>query len=209
VTDLRDRQDAARSAIRNRFETRDIEFAESHPFAVLRWKVIEGAMAMANLRDGGRIVVGVSQREGHFELSGIEAGHLNTYDPDDVLEAVNKYARPPVEAAIFTVEEEGHKFLVIDVAPFKRSPVVCTKSAPDNSGRKFKGGDVFARTAGRVSTTRIVDADLMEEIVEIAAEKRAGEIIATAQRIGLRMPASDQEAFAKERTAFGDPGDLR
>ena len=200
-------QEAALQAIRSRFETRDKEFAESQPFVVLKWKIVEGSMAMANLRDGGSVIVGMSQRHGHFEATGISAGDLATYDPDDVMAAVNKYAKPPVELAAYPVEDERKTFLVIDALPFRRTPVMCSKAPPDNSGQKFKQGDIFARTIERISTTRVADIGLLEEIIEIAAEKRAAEIIATARRIGLQMPAADADAFAIERTRFSGMGD--
>ncbi len=42
----------------------------------------------------------------------------------------------------------------------------------------------------------------MAEVLEIAAETRAAEIIATAQRIGLRMPDTAAQNFADERKGF-------
>ncbi len=200
-------QEAALQAIRGRFETRDKEFSESQPFDALKWKIVEGSMAMANLRDGGSILVGISQRQGHFEATGISASDLGTYDPDDVIAAVNKYAKPPVELGVYPIQEGGKDFLVIDCAPFRRTPIMCSKGAPGDSGRKFKQGDIFARTLDRVSTTRVADITLLEEILEIAAEKRAAEIITTARRIGLQLPATDADSFARERAGFGDMGD--
>jgi len=203
---MANRREAALGAIRSRFEARDVDYAESQPFDVLKWKIIEGAMAMANLRDGGFLIVGVSQRSVHPELQGISDEDLRTFDPDDVIEAINKYAKPPVEAAVYTIEEGAKKFLVIDIAPFDRTPVMCSKTAPGDSGRKFKSGNIFARSPERVSTTRVAEYSLMAEIIEIAAEKRAADIISTAQRIGLRMPSSDRDSFARERSEFGDMG---
>lgn len=200
-------RDAAIKAIQDLNEERDKEFSESQPFDVLMWKIVTTSMAMANLRDGGSLIIGISQREGYFVASGIIAEHFNDYDPDDVISAVNKYAKPPVALAVYPVNCEGKAFLVIDGAPFRRTPVMCSKGAPDGSGQKFKSGDIFARSLDRIATSRIVDLDLMEEVIEIAAEKRAAEIVATAQRIGLRLPAAAEESFVRERSDFGDMGE--
>jgi predicted HTH transcriptional regulator len=196
-------RDAALRAIRNLHEERDKEFAESQPFDVLKWKLITTSMAMANLRDGGSIIIGISQRDPHFAPTGMSEAHLNGYDPDNVIAAINKYAKPPIPLAVYKLEEAGRAFLVIDAAPFKRTPIMCSKGPPDDSGQKFKAGDIFARTLDRISTSRIVDLDLME----LASENRAAEIVATAQRIGLRLPSTDIESFARERADFGDLGD--
>jgi hypothetical protein len=56
----------------------------------------------------------------------------------------------------------------------------------------------------QISTTKVVTPELLSEVLEIAAEKRAAEIISIAQRIGLRMPDDAATQFARERTDFGD-----
>lgn len=196
-------------AIRDGVETRGTEFKESQPFDVLKWKLVKACMAMANMRDGGRIVIGCDEREGVPRPSGMTEEHQRSYEPDDLIEAVNTYARPPVILTLRRREFSGLRFVGVEVAPFDRTPVMCIN---DNLGGKpaptpaqvLRPGEIYVRSNSRVSTTKVVTPELLAEILEIAAEKRAAEIIGIAQRIGLRMPDNAATQFALERKGFGD-----
>ena len=60
-------------------------------------------MAMCNLRDGGMIIIGASERDDTWDLAGIKKSHLTTYDVDDIVDSINKYASPPVAIDIVRV----------------------------------------------------------------------------------------------------------
>jgi predicted HTH transcriptional regulator len=195
-------------AIRDGVETRVTEFKESQPFDVLKWKLTKACMAMANLRDGGRIIIGCDERNGVPRPSGMPEEHQYSYDQDRLIELVNTYARPPVALTLRRVEFYGLRFVGIEVSPFERTPVMCIN---DNLSARPKPtetqvlmpGQIYVRSNARVSTTRVVTPDLLEEILENAAWKRAGDIIARAQEAGLRMPDSDAVQFKRERHEFG------
>lgn len=71
---------------------------------------------MGNLRDGGIIVIGASEYGDTWELTGIEDTHLSTYDVDDIIDAVTKYASPPIKIEIVLVNyRNGKNFLAFQV----------------------------------------------------------------------------------------------
>ena len=195
-------------ALRDAVETRVTEFKESQPFDILRWKLVKACMAMANLRDGGRIIIGCDERDGVPRPSGMSEEHQCSYDQDRLIELVNTYARPPVALTLRRVKFDGLRFVGIEVDPFERSPVMCiidnlsTKPKPTDT-QVLMPGQIYARSNARVSTTKVVTPDLLQEMLENAAWKRAGDIIARAQAAGLRMPDSDAAQFARERDEFG------
>jgi len=200
-----DQGDPLFPAIRRPVETRDTEYKESQPLDVLKWKLVKSCMAMANLRGGGRLIIGVNQRSGALSPDGVHSENEPDYDQDDLLALVNRYARPPVTLTVRIVEDSGKRFIAIEVQEFERTPVMCGVPTPPEAGSDgLQVGNVPVRSRDRVATTRIADADLMAEVLEIAAEKRAAQIIATAQRIGLRAPEGAAAAFAAERDEFGD-----
>jgi len=200
-----DNDDPILRAIERPVETRGTEFKESQTFDSLKWRLVKTCMAMANLREGGYIVIGVSERTGRPEPSGMEQQHEEGYTQDGLYSLVNRYARPSVELSLRFVEYAGKRFVGIEIRAFDRIPVFCGVDMPPEAGKdRLRVGDIPGRTRDRISTSKVHDADLVSEILEVAAEKRAGEIIATAQRIGLRMPPDDRTRFAAERTAFGD-----
>lgn len=183
-------------AIRRATELRDTEFKESQPFQALRWKIVKAAMGMANLRNGGRIIIGVSQRDGALHADGMSEEHRKTYDPDDVIEAINRHARPAVNCIVRVVaEDDNRQFIAIEVQPFDRIPVLCRRGSPDGvpAGDRLVSGAIYMRSEDRIATTQIVDADLMAELLEIAADRGAAQIVSRAQRAGFRVPNAERE----------------
>jgi hypothetical protein len=155
-------------------------------------------MAMANLRDGGIIVIGASESGETWELTGIQPEHLATYDVDDVIDSVNKYASPSVQLEIVIVTYQNEKrFLALRVHEFEDTPVVCKRNAPDGN-KKLSAGEVYVRPFGTPRTTKVLSADEMHELLELAAEKRARRFLETAHRVGLRPPEPAVQRFDEE-----------
>lgn len=188
--------DRAWAALDRCQETQDVEFKESSPWDDMRFKIIRTAMAMANLRDGGIILIGASERGDSWSLDGISSEHLSTYDADELVAGVNKYASPHVDLSIVRLKyRDDQEFLVIKVEEFEMSPVVCKKTY----GNELREGDVFVRPVGQVRTTRLNNAKDIDDVLELAAEKRAKRIIQTAKRIGLEAKDTDEDAYTREQ----------
>lgn len=160
-------------------------------------------MAMANLRDGGRIIIGVEDNP--LVATGIKPEHEGEYRQDAIYQLVSRYTRHQVDLAVISLVESGKRFIGIEIAGFDRTPIFCNVPTPNEAGSDgLRVGDLPGRDFGRIATTRVHDPDLVEEIFEVAAEKRARSIIAQAQRIGLTLPDGDAVRFEKERRDFGE-----
>lgn len=193
------------AALESPVETRNTEFKESQPLDVLQWKLVKTCMAMANLRGGGRILIGVAELDGLPILAGVQPGHEAGYNQDDFYALVNRYARPRVDLTLRLVDHDAKRFVGIEVREFDRVFVFCGNAMPSEAGKdRLLVGDIPARSLDAIATSKIRDPDLVAEIIELAAEKRAAQIIATAQRIGLQMPQRDKTAFEAERADFED-----
>jgi hypothetical protein len=178
-------------------EAQGVEFKESGAWEALKWKVIATCMGMANLRDGGLILVGVSQRGGTWDLAGIAPEHLATFDPDIVLGQLNSFASPPIELDVVTVEYgSGRIFLAIQVREFQTTPVVCRKNGPNE--QSLREGAIFVRPSGVPRTTKATDASDIHDLLMLAAEKRAREILEQGQRVGLVPRTTDSQMFDRE-----------
>jgi hypothetical protein len=175
-------------------EGQGIDFKESAPWDSLKWRIIKTALAMGNLRDGGIIVVGSSEREQTWDLSGITQDHLVTFDVDNIIDAVNSYASPHVDLDIALVKHNnGHQFLAIQVNEFDNTLIVCKKNGPAGTG--IVEGAVYVRPPGIAKTTRVMNASQMHDMLELAAEKRARRILETARRVGLTAKPAEAELF--------------
>lgn len=180
-------------------ESRSIDFKESASWNDLQWQLIRTIIAMGNLRDGGIIVIGASERGETWDLTtGIEESHLSTYDVDNIIDAVTKYASPPIKIEIVIVKyRNGNNFLAIQIHEFNDSPFVCKNNGPDNY-KKLREGEFYVRPAGKPRTTKVTSSEDMHELLELAAEKRARRILEVAHRIGLKVSETDNQRFDEE-----------
>ena len=189
--------DRVLSALDRCQEGQAIDFKESAPWQSLKGRIVMTALGMGNLRDGGVIVIGASEREQTWELTGITAEHLETYEVDVIIDTVNKYASPHIELDIAIVKyTNGRDFLAIQVREFIEIPVVCKKNGPTGAG--LVQGCVYVRPPGVARTTRVIDASQMHDLLELAAEKRARRMLEVSRRIGLVARPSTSEQFDQE-----------
>ncbi len=125
-------EERAKAALEAPAEFASIEFKGNLPFESLKYKIAKTSMAMANLRDGGLIVIGVAQdKDRNFIVEGMDAPNIQTFVQEVVYEFVNLFASPPVELLVVATEYEKKRFVVIAISPFERTPVVCRRNAPD------------------------------------------------------------------------------
>jgi predicted HTH transcriptional regulator len=179
-------------------ESQAIEFKESADWESLKLRVIKTILAMGNLRDGGIIIIGASERNDTWDLTGIAPEHLATYDFDDITDAINRYASPPIQIDIVLVTYNGDKtFLALQAKEFESLPYVCQNNAP-NGSKLLRKGEVYVRPPGKPQTKRITDAQEMADLLELVAEKRARSIISTSRRIGFAPPPDDSQYFDRE-----------
>ncbi len=175
-------------------ESQSIEFKESATFSSIKSKLIRKIMAMGNLRDGGIIIIGVSQRNDEWDLKGINEDDLKTYDTDDVVDQINKYTSPPMMVDILKVRYRDEKeFLAIRVREFEDTPYVCKKDGTDLSK-----GYIYIRPPGKAQTKRVTDASELHQLLELAAEKRARNLLKTISRLGITPDSSDATNFDSE-----------
>jgi len=190
--------DRVYSALDRCQESQAIDFKESADWNSLKWRLIRTVMAMGNLRDGGIIVIGASERGDDWELTGIEQAHLSTYDIDDIIDAINKYASPPMQVEIVRVKYRNDKeFLAFQIKEFEHSPYVCKKNGPDEVGLLFEG-EAYIRPPGKPQTKKVTNAQEMDDLLELAAEKRARSMIETSRRIGFVPSPSNTQRFDEE-----------
>ena len=165
-------------------------------------------MGMANLRDGGLILIGVAERGNTWELTGIEQDHLNSFDYDDIIDQLSKYASPQISVDIVVHDhDEGKRYLAIHVHQFKDSPVVCCNNSSDDIKPKdrLSAGDVYVRpNTGKPQTVKVTDAARLHDLLEMAAETRARRMLEVGKRVGLVPGETAASKFDTELEAIQD-----
>ena len=125
--------------------------------------LIRDILAMANVQDGGRIVIGISDRT--YERIGLTAVQVATYDLEAIQDRVASFADPRAEFRIDVVaDRNGLNFVVIDVRAFETTPVVCRRD-----GAGLSEGDIYYRSrTGRPASARVKSSADMRDIIEVA-----------------------------------------
>ena len=175
-------------------ENQGVEFMASQPWKILMWGIIKTACAMGNLRDGGIIVLGVSQSAEFWEPTGMKEVDLKTYDVDKIVDQVNAYVSPQADLTIVTHEKEGKVFVIIHVAQFRDTPLVCKK----DHGKDLIAGTVYIRPPGKPESRKVLQANEMQELLELAVEIRTRRFLEGLERLKLIPGSTEAERFEQE-----------
>lgn len=166
--------------------------------------VARAVMGMANHRDGGRVIIGVREEAGKFQLLGVTSAEAESWRYDHLTAALAPLSDPPI---VFDVElhlHQGNQFLLIEVHEFQDVPVICRRNFPHPLplGQKpiLRDGAVYVRTRRKPETSEIPTQTEMRELMDLATEKRLLSLMGTVSRAGGRVeggPSADQ-AFVDE-----------
>ena len=123
---------------------------------------------------------------------------MSTYDIDDITDAINKYASPPMQVEVVRVKYRNEQeFLVFQIREFEHTPYVCKKNGPDQVGLLYEG-EVYIRPPGKPQTKKVTNAQEMADLLELAAEKGARRMVETSRRIGFVPSQSSAQLFNHE-----------
>ncbi len=156
-------------------------------------KVIKSAMAMANIPDGGAIVFGVEQNGETFTPQGMNPEDADSFAQDDVMAKVNEYADPCVELTVTQVDNDGKRFVVIQVKAFDQLPVVCRKD-----GQELKRGTIYTRSRRKYETAAVSSESEMREILDRAMDIQ----LITLKRRGLVSLSGGISAGPTDKARF-------
>lgn len=174
-------------------EDRSVEYKESHPWDDLKTKIAKTALGMANIRDGGTIVIGVSERSGSPVPQGMPGADIDTYDEDDIRAFVNRFADPYVRLELHRVSREEQEFVAIVVHEFDQVPVICKRS-----GVGLRDGAIYTRSYRMPETCEVPSQTEMREIIDMATDKEVRRFLERLRASGL-LPTGIVERTETEK----------
>jgi hypothetical protein len=193
-------------------EMRSLEYKAAARFDQISRILTKAILGMSNMRDGGSIIIGLSERDDRtgFDRVGLTQDEVATYQPDNVKDMVDRYADPSCEFQVQQKEHEEITYIWLVVAEFREEPVLCKREwhDPDNPGTPpfLKRGALYTRAlGGRPRTVEVSTVEEMREILRIAHLKKVRGFIEEATAAGLIIPAApeerptDAEAFVRQR----------
>ena len=185
-------------------EERNLEYKESMSWSQrdVKVEITRCILGMANLRDGGAIVLGVEQRGSNFVLAGMRPEHVKSFSHDRVAPYVSERADPFVEIEITPVSHEEKEFIVIQVREFDELPVICKREGKLSTGNlRLRRGVIYIRSRRMCETIEVPSQTEMREIIELAVDKGVRRFMERMGRTGilsLVMEPSDSERFDEQ-----------
>jgi len=182
------------------YEERNIEFKTSTPWndKSFKAKIAKSILGMANIRDGGWIVIGkVRQPDDTHEAVGMTQTDYESYSSDLLKDFVKNYAAPHVEISLEKPEYAQKKFVVIRVEEFDDVPVICKKDCGD----VLHQGRIYTRSHGKPETIEVPSYPEMREIITMATEKEIRHFYERISRSGATVKPikpDDKESFDKQ-----------
>ena len=186
-----------RQAIEEGRESQRLEYKQSATWDELKTKLIRTTLAMSNVRDGGIIVIGMSQRGTEFSPTGMSELDLTTYKSDDIKAAINACADPPVTVEWSTDVVDGKTFGMLVIQEFDQFPVLCKG---DHKG--LENGAFYFRSFRMPETAKVNSHFEMRDILDRAIDRGVEAFVQRARRAGLKLgddEESDAAKFARQR----------
>jgi predicted HTH transcriptional regulator len=194
-------------SLRYGYELRGVEVkgpgprTDKHLFA----KVTRAALSMANLRDGGHVIIGIADDNVADMLPGLCDSDLSSWLAyDDIARKLANYADPPLRFDLDSVTlPGGANVAVMQVHEFADIPVLCAKDYLD----VLRAGACYVRSRRVPETAEIPSAVEMRELLELATEKALRAYVERAENAGVilrsQSPASESAdaLFARQREA--------
>ena len=154
-------------------ERRNMEFKKSMPWKDLKCVLTRTIMAMANLKGGGTVIIGIGEGQGKTtDYAGMSREDFDTYNPDDIASFVNEYAEPSVTVVAHKITSHEKYYVVLDIEEFDEVPIVCKKDGRKTCKNHLRRGSIYHRPRRKVESTDRFDYADMRELVSLAVAKQ-------------------------------------
>ena len=167
-------------AIRQGRESQNVEYKQSGQWNDLKQKIIQPSLAMANVKDGGTVIIGMAQEGTTFSPVGMPDRDLVTFKADDIMAAINSYADPPIAVDWHIIDFEGKTLGVLVVHEFDQFPVLCRRDA-----KGLDEGAFYFRSLRMPETAKVKSHFEMRDILDRAIDRGVKVFLQRAHRVGL------------------------
>lgn len=174
----------------------------------LRGKVIRAMLAMTNRRDGGLVLVGVSENDGVPTLDGLSEEDAATWKHDHLADAVAEYADPRVSFSSAVIDVDGARVLVIEIDEFADAPVICRRDMQEGRHSILRSGAVYVRSNRKPESREVANYDEMRELLDVATDRGVRRFVARARSAGLDVSSSTTPFLNAEAEYSAERGDL-
>jgi predicted HTH transcriptional regulator len=188
-------------------EQRSIEFKGSGSMDTNRlvMQIIKACIAMANNRDGGMVIIGITDNhENGIALTGLTTHDLQSWQYDRLADKLSEYCDPCFPFSLEKYKYKDQDFILINIEEFIDVPILCKK----NYGDLLRAGACYVRTRRKPETTEIPSITDMRDLIDLAITKGLRSFISRAYSSGLPIistkPGSNAEYLDELSILLGD-----
>ena len=190
-------------------EERYLEYKRAMTWAAddTKLKIVKAMMAMANLRNGGVIVVGMQEvTRGVWVPETMTPQQVSSFIQDNIATCVNDYATPAVQFSVEPFALNGNQFVVIQVQEFGISPVVCRKPFTLRGRVELAPGTIYYRNSRKNESAPVATDEDTRELIGLAVDKGISRHVNRLHRLGL-IPTEtpnkrDRQQYETERAGL-------
>ena len=180
--------DELEARLEGQAETQSLEFKAASPWDVT--KLAKDIIALANVQDGGLIIIGVE--DGTFVRQGVPPEQSSTFRLEVMKDQMAAYADPHINFSVeFPQDRDGRLYVVIRVLPFEEIPVICKRDSQET-----QAGTIYYRNRNRrVESARVSNSYDMRDIIEVATVR----MMERKRRLGFTISAQPSSPTISER----------
>jgi predicted HTH transcriptional regulator len=139
--------------------------------------LVKDVLAFANT-EGGYIVIGVSEADQGFELTGVTPEQAATFESSALCRFVQNYSDPPINVRVQKVEHQQKNFVVLEIPRFSDTPHLCQKDFPT----VLSDRTLYVRTHNNESAPIKSSADF-RAVIESAIRNRKDSLLSSFRAI--------------------------
>lgn len=176
-------------------EQRGVEFKGPGSSTDKRFRatVARAMLALANIRDGGIVIIGVTDS---LEPLGLDSEKLDSWkDYDTIADRINRYAEPPIAFTLEILSYQEKNFVAIKVDEFVDVPHLCRV---DDSEILVEGA-LYIRPRAKPESSQIKTHTDMRDLLDLMQEKSLRKILRTVSRAGAEISNS---AYSSDKDKF-------
>lgn len=191
-------------------ENLNLEFKASFHFDENVWareRLIRSILAMSNTRNGGYVLIGVSEKaDKSLDLAGLDYAHLQLFKAkvEEFKSKVESFSSSPVSYEVGLGEYKGKKFILISVTEFTLNPLICRKNG-EHKDKHLEEGAIYIRTLkDKPSSIKLTNPVDIQDFLERSSDKQ----ISNLHKRGWKhetensVNKNDKSFFEKERKSF-------
>jgi predicted HTH transcriptional regulator len=163
--------------------------------------VIKAMIGMSNRRDGGHVVIGVTDNGGSIVPVGVAEDDLRTWTFDALADVVAQYVEPSIDFNIRVATINEMRFVVIEVAEFAEVPTLCKRDYNIDGETILREGACYIRPRRKPETVEVATYADMRDLIDLATEKSVRRFLAAAHRAGLSAESDIDHAAAFDAQA--------